>query len=75
MPKVKMIITEKEFGRYEVKFECTGDIWKWFKNHAKKSLAYDILEDVRFNEVHEFMYEAQAKKFAKRYEKLVTVVA
>lgn len=74
MEKVIAVLTEKEYGRIEVKFECTGDVWKWFNKNKKKSLAYDIMQDVIDSNVHEFMYDVPAEKFLKKYQDLVTVV-
>lgn len=73
MNKVKMVIKKLEFGKSQVTFEVEGDIWKWHKkNHRKKeTLANNILEYVRSNEVHEFSYDMYLDKFTRKYKDIV----
>lgn len=73
MNKVTMTIKKLEYGKSEVTFTCAGDIWKWVNKKAKKNetLASSILEDVRYNEVHEFTYDIHLDKFVKRFKDVV----
>lgn len=73
MNKIQMVIKEMEFGRTEVSFRYNGDVWEWFKKNKKKTsqAIYTILEEIRDNEVHEFMYETQLNKFIKKNKEYV----
>jgi len=72
MSKIQAIITEKEYGKYEVQFKCNTDIWEWLKKKKNQTTKANVIfELVLDNEVKEFHYKAAMDKFLKSYEKWI----
>ena len=70
--KVIAEINEIRAMKFEVSFECVGDIWKWL-NKNQSVIGEEILEMVEDNETKEFIYEINLNKYVKKLNELKNV--